>query len=322
MARFDSFSLTPVHLPPSFHDTTAAAAWRTQDVYQERPSQERYEARIRAFDTYLIPIVALFQGRIIDQPEHPMASTAYSSGGEVEHSLFMIGGILFFVIEMKLGHEGQDNITQLFLELLSAAEMNKNANFEGLRVHGLLTDLQTFHFYSYDPTRRKFSFDETLQVSPARETFITDMIHVTNKVFTVILFAYMEGLAASVKKSRERPAAPPTGSSPAQRMVRNHINDNTRSGPRKSTEQWEVALAFANQCLNKFLEPVRTIEDVERQSCEAIGLLTKSVRSIPRVSHYSGKAELSTDNELRAVARRIVCTEYMTMVEASEPDGE
>jgi hypothetical protein len=32
---------------------------------------------------------------------------------------------------------------------------------------------------------------------------------VTNKVFTVILFAYMEGLAASVKKSRERPAAPP-----------------------------------------------------------------------------------------------------------------
>jgi hypothetical protein len=59
----------------------------------------------------------------------------------------------------------------------AAAEMNKNANFEGLRVHGLLTDLQTFHFYSYDPTRRKFSFDETLQVSPARETFITDMIH-------------------------------------------------------------------------------------------------------------------------------------------------
>lgn len=30
----------------------------------------------------------------------------------------MIGGIIFFVIEMKLGHEGQDNITQLFLELL------------------------------------------------------------------------------------------------------------------------------------------------------------------------------------------------------------
>jgi hypothetical protein len=57
----------------------------------------------------------------------------------------------------------------------------------------------------------------------------------------------------------------------------------TRSGPRKSTEQWELALAFANQCLNKFLEPVRTIEDVERQSCEAIGLLTK--RHVHNVLH-------------------------------------
>ena len=32
--------------------------------------------------------------------------------------LFMIGGVLFFVIEMKPGCEGQDNVTQLFLELL------------------------------------------------------------------------------------------------------------------------------------------------------------------------------------------------------------
>jgi hypothetical protein len=32
--------------------------------------------------------------------------------------LFMIGGILFFVIEMKLGFEGKDNVVQLFLELL------------------------------------------------------------------------------------------------------------------------------------------------------------------------------------------------------------
>ena len=30
----------------------------------------------------------------------------------------MIGGVLFFVIEMKLGCEGQDNVAQLFLELL------------------------------------------------------------------------------------------------------------------------------------------------------------------------------------------------------------
>jgi hypothetical protein len=70
-----------------------------------------------------------------------MTSTAYSSGGEVEHKvsvllnicrlsdgyliqLFMIGGILFFVIEMKLGYEGQDNVARLFLELLCKLEFS------------------------------------------------------------------------------------------------------------------------------------------------------------------------------------------------------
>ena len=65
-----------------------------------------------------------------------MTSTAYSSGGEVEHEvgvllnicrlsdgdliqLFMIGGIIFFVIELK---SGQDNVAQLFLELLCKPE--------------------------------------------------------------------------------------------------------------------------------------------------------------------------------------------------------
>jgi hypothetical protein len=62
-----------------------------------------------------------------------MTSTTCSSGGEVEYEvsvllnicrfsdgclvqLFMIGGIIiFFVIEMKLGYDGQDNVAQLFL---------------------------------------------------------------------------------------------------------------------------------------------------------------------------------------------------------------
>ncbi|KAF8625008.1 hypothetical protein AX15_005598 [Amanita polypyramis BW_CC] len=319
--RLDPYLITPVLLPPSFHETVAEAAWRIQDVYQERISQEREEVRVRSFDAYLIPIVGLFQGRVIDKPEHPMVSTDYSSGGEVEHELFMIGGIIFFVIELMLGYEGQDNVAQLFLELLSAAEMNKKANFEGLRVHGLLTDLQAFHFYSYDPTRRKFAFDETLQASGAREVFIADMIRVTNKVFTVILSAYVEGLAASVKASRERPPGSPTGSSPVHRLLSNGTGNNTNSGSRKSTEQWELAHVLAMQCLKKFKEPVRTIEDVENQSCEAIRLLTKSVRFIPRFSYYSGKADPSTESELREVACRIVRTEYMTMIGASEQHG-
>lgn len=70
-----------------------------------------------------------------------MTSTAYFSGGEVEHAvgvllnicrlsdgdliqLFMIGGIIFLVIELKLGYEGQDSLAQLFLELLCKPEFS------------------------------------------------------------------------------------------------------------------------------------------------------------------------------------------------------
>jgi len=128
------------------------------------------------------------------------------------------------------------------------------------------------------------------------------MIRVTNKVFSVVLFAYIEGLSATLKASRERPTAAPPGSSPAQQMLRNRTGDD------------DIALNFATQCLTKFQERADSVEGIEQRSCEAVELLTKSVRSIPRVSHYSGGEDPSTEHELRALARRIVLTEYTKLV--------
>ena len=36
---------------------------------------------------YIVPIVALFQGRVIDKPEQAMIETKYSTGGDVEHEV-------------------------------------------------------------------------------------------------------------------------------------------------------------------------------------------------------------------------------------------
>jgi len=303
-----SISITPVLLPPYFHETIAEVAWRIQDVYQELVLVQGEATQVRFFDMYIVPIVGLFQGRIIDRPGQPTASTAYSSGGVADHELRMIGGgILFVVIKMKQGLPEGDNIARLFLELLSATEVNKKTKFEGLRVYGLLIDPWRFHFFSYDQTRRKFAYDATLPVSPARESFIQDMILVTNKIFSVILSAYSEGLDALVKASPER--APASATSSSLIHLGNSTDDNS------GCKEWELALDFAAQCMKKFLEPVRTIEDIEKQSCEAIGLLTKSVRSVPRFSYYSEKEDPSTENELKALARRIVHEKYMIMVE-------
>jgi len=54
--------------------------------------------------------------------------------------------------------------------------MNKDAGFQHLRVYGLLTDLTTFRFYSYNPSSNSFFFDEDILVAPKRDDFCFDMI--------------------------------------------------------------------------------------------------------------------------------------------------
>ena len=105
----------------------------------------------------------------------------------------MIGGILFFVVEFKLGIPNHNNLAQLFLEFLcayflfpytysvlsrhlAAAEQNNRLNFAGLRIYGLLTDLTQFKFYSYNPSTKKFCFDETILINNRRTGAFSDMI--------------------------------------------------------------------------------------------------------------------------------------------------
>jgi len=94
-------------------------------------------------------------------------------------------------------------------------------DFGKLRIYGLLTDLFEFHFYSYNPLTNKFAFDETLVVNITRDVAFTDMIPgiylslhtwltvdqtrlVANKIFSVILTAYIDGLEATLQRNSDR----------------------------------------------------------------------------------------------------------------------
>lgn len=48
--RFERVVAPVYRLPPSVHEIMFAAAWHTQDVYQERRDQSREAARVRAMD--------------------------------------------------------------------------------------------------------------------------------------------------------------------------------------------------------------------------------------------------------------------------------
>jgi hypothetical protein len=153
--KLKSFHTPKYQLPPSLHQAMFANAWRWQDVYREKIDQEMEEDRLRLLEPvcqpnsdnmrrtddwlmmqYIVPIVALFQGRVIDKPEQAMLETTYSTGGEVKHKvsmsflcaspvtyisqMFMVGGVLFFVIEFKPDRPTKHNLVQLLLELLCA----------------------------------------------------------------------------------------------------------------------------------------------------------------------------------------------------------
>lgn len=106
----------------------------------------------------------------------------------------MAGGILFFVIESMSNKPSNSNLAQLFLELLCAssspwsmctctehhtatAKANKQADLEGLRVYGILTNLNRYSFYSYDPISNKFCQDDEIFVGTLRDGFLSDMIY-------------------------------------------------------------------------------------------------------------------------------------------------
>lgn len=59
----------------------------------------------------------------------------------------------------------------------AVAQVNKEADFGGLRVYGVLTNLARFAFYSYDPISNTFCQDDEIIVERLRDGFSSSMIH-------------------------------------------------------------------------------------------------------------------------------------------------
>ena len=59
----------------------------------------------------------------------------------------------------------------------AAAKVNKEADFEGLRIYGILTNMTWFGFYSYNPTTNSFCQDEDIIINVRRDDFSLDMIY-------------------------------------------------------------------------------------------------------------------------------------------------
>lgn len=131
------FTVPDLCLPPSVHKRMLTAAMRTMDVYREPQSHSNEAARVRLFEAvsemlcllhdvadtsqWHVPLCQLFRGRIVDKPEERLPATTLTSGGFVEHELFVLDlGLILLVYELKhhlQGPMGQNEAAQVFLEM-------------------------------------------------------------------------------------------------------------------------------------------------------------------------------------------------------------
>ena len=136
MDQLELFTVPRAFLPPSFHRDVMKNSAQWLDVYQETGHHGQEAARVRLMDAvstsffmvrdivtiitsqWHVPVCALFKGRIVDRPKHPMHETPETSGGWVEHEVYMVEGIILIVIELKLRFNNlSDHTAQLLLEL-------------------------------------------------------------------------------------------------------------------------------------------------------------------------------------------------------------
>ncbi|KAJ6590559.1 hypothetical protein DFH09DRAFT_1274027 [Mycena vulgaris] len=277
------------------------------DVYAE-PTQHIWEARRTRpaslcssfqrpeliLSQYLVPVLALFSGRIADAPECSMPETELSSGGSAEHQLFIVGNVLFLVVELKLGLRENHDIkyAQLFSKLFSASELNRSVGFPSLKVYGLLTDMGTFDFFSFDPVLRTFYRDPTIGVARKREDFLYDMIEVVNKIFSIILQEYVDTLKATCEQCSSAGSLP-------------HALSNRPAG-RVSLEAWEQARDNAVSAQEKLMQFDSDPEQLQQSISEGLELLARSMGVVRRATMITSKHDLPTKAELEDMAHKYV----------------
>ncbi|KDR77891.1 hypothetical protein GALMADRAFT_138062 [Galerina marginata CBS 339.88] len=272
--------ITPTYqLPRSFHKEVCKIALVWMGAYRfQRSKRTKEEAHLRMLEPFLIPIISLFQGRILDKSMKRLIETKYSTGGRAEHAMFLLGGALFLVVELKLqlGDEGElgDYVTQLFLELLAAAQRNGRHDFKNLKVYGLLSDFSQYYFYTYHPETKKFFKNQEMRISDGTFDGVCEgMMHACNKIFGLVLTAYIGGL-------------------------RTIVGWDERGDHGNRARPWKTALRLAEACRTKFEEPVTDLAEMEQRGIEALENLTKSASSMPvDLFHCDEEPTMPADRE-------------------------
>ncbi|KIM59227.1 hypothetical protein SCLCIDRAFT_27491 [Scleroderma citrinum Foug A] len=86
--------------------------------------------RMRHINAWLVPVCALFQGRVVDKAESPIPGMP-QTWGVVNNTVYILQGAILSVVEMKLSLKGEkDYIAQVLLELAYVPNVHRTIRDE------------------------------------------------------------------------------------------------------------------------------------------------------------------------------------------------
>ncbi|KIM83241.1 hypothetical protein PILCRDRAFT_7198 [Piloderma croceum F 1598] len=290
---WEIFSIPRVSLPNSIKDEllkAGAKAFRQSGPPSRQPNEG---TRVEFLGTWLPEIIPLFLGRLYDRSEKPMPGTELSSGGRVEHEVFMWERVIVFLIEVKLevmsGPKYWNFLAQVMCELESACQMNRRIDIQDFAIYAVLTDTKQWEFLAYDGAQRKFYRDEPISLSgPPLEDhwlYIRRMVQVCSRIFGLLLQGYINTLKAYATKSFQRGEV---GDNNLKRSSSVPVPISKKKGSslqRPSTDVWETLAAAAEHCQERFNDAFQLMQNKEKKAAdemaeEALALLRTSVKQL------------------------------------------
>ncbi|KAF5386868.1 hypothetical protein D9615_002081 [Tricholomella constricta] len=300
--QLNGFNVPLVSLPPSFHKEVMRNAAQWLDVYQDRSCHSREAARVRLMDAWHVPVCALFRGRVVDRPEHPMPVTLNTSGGSIEHEVYMLEGIILIVIELKLYFKNLfDHFAQVMLELDSAFKLNATKEFNNQPpVYAVLTDLRDFYFLRYDGSSFALYNHDISILLRSRATFLDGMRSVTDHLFSIILDGYISNITVIQSRSSLRGSQGDVSKHNSALVGEPKIA--TPMGSRPSFENWTRALIDATAARDAMQSvDFTSLESWEKTGAHGVSLLQRSVSHLPKIGSITDWTKEQLDLEIDKV---------------------
>ncbi|KAJ6591141.1 hypothetical protein DFH09DRAFT_194848 [Mycena vulgaris] len=302
-ASQDPFAVPPCFLPLSLHRRLKCEGWVKMDVNGDVPGQIN-EAGPVNFGQYAIEgALSLFSGRIINKSEASLPETAFSSGGRVEHQLYTQGGIWVVVTEFKHSILTNDHAAQLFAGMLSAAEQNSSSE---QRVHGMLSNMDYYHFFSYSPSTKKFTQGRNFATGAVgRMKRLEHMVDVINHLFSICLEALRDFIYISKNLSAARRDRDDTSSANAKDVTALPTPpalEDCSSDARKSLPLWQQTYNLICEAQDQLQLPkgttTLTTEILNNRGEAGLRLLQEGMNALPRLSSIERGPGPKTYDEL------------------------